>query len=105
MGPVKVLSLALLVLLGLPLVAAAQSGEARAPPCTERGHVVEHLRNLSGERALGRGLADQGVVFELYASGTGSWTLFITTPQGKSCFVASGQAWEPVPEPDLFARR
>lgn len=105
MKPVKVLSLAALVLLGLILAAAAQSKEARAPPCAERGHVIEHLRDLFGERALGRGLADEGVIFELYAGNAGSWTLFITTPQGKSCFVASGQAWEPVPEPDLFARR
>lgn len=105
MKPIKVLSLALLVLLGLILTAAAQSQEARAPPCAERRHVVEHLRKLFGEWALGRGLADDGVIFELYASSTGSWTLFVTTPQGKSCFVASGQAWEPVPEPDLFVRR
>lgn len=106
MKPTKVLSLVVLVLLGLVLAAAAQEKEARAPPpCAERGQVVEHLRKLFGEWALGRGLADEGVVFELYGGSTGSWTLFITTPQGKSCFVASGQAWEPAPQPDLFVRR
>lgn len=101
----KLLSLALLVLAGLILSGAAQSQEPRGPPCAERTQVIEHLRNLFGERPIGRGLADEGVVFEIYASTAGTWTLFITTPQGKSCFVASGEAWEPVPRPDIFAGR
>lgn len=101
----KLLSIILLVLAGLILSGAARSQEARGPPCTDRAQVIEHLRNLYGERPIGRGLSDEGVVFELYAGSSGTWTLFITTPQGKSCFVASGQAWEPVPDPDIFAER
>jgi hypothetical protein len=99
------LSLVLLVLAGLILSGAAQSQEARGPPCADRALVIEQLRGLYGERSIGRGLADEGVLFELYASTSGTWTLFITSPQGKSCFVASGEAWEPVPGPDIFARR
>lgn len=105
MKPAKLLSLILLVMAGLILSGAVQGQEARGPPCTDRTQVIEHLRSLYGERSIGRGLADEGVVFELYAGTSGGWTLFLTTPQGKSCLIASGEAWEPVPDPDLFAER
>jgi hypothetical protein len=87
------------------LSAAAQAQAPRGPPCIDRGQAIAHLQAMFGERVIGRGLAEGGFVLELLASPSGSWTVFATTPQGQSCYVASGQAWEPAPTPDIFAER
>lgn len=102
---IKVLSIAWLALAGFGLAGAALAQAPRGPPCADRTQVLAHLNAIFGERAIGSGLADGGFVFELFASPTGSWTVVATTPQGLSCFVASGQAWEPIPTPDVFAGR
>lgn len=85
--------------------AFAQQPSPRGPPCADRNHVIGQLHETFGERRIGSGLAESGVLFELYVGLTGSWTLLATTPAGRSCFVGAGEAWEPMPEPDLFAAR
>ncbi|CAI0343623.1 conserved hypothetical protein [Hyphomicrobiales bacterium] len=85
--------------------AASQQPNPAEPPCADRNHVVGQLRDGFGERMVGRGLAESGVVFELYVGPAGTWTLLATAPTGKSCLVGSGEAWEPLPEPDVFAAR
>jgi hypothetical protein len=102
---IKLLLIAWLALAGLNLAGAAQAQAPRGPPCADRRQVVAQLNMVFGERLIGSGLADGGFVLELFASRAGSWTVFATTPQGLSCFIASGQAWEPVPSPDVFAGR
>ncbi|HEV7260763.1 MAG TPA: hypothetical protein VGN82_23475 [Bosea sp. (in: a-proteobacteria)] len=102
---IKLLSIIWLALVGLGLSGTAHSQAPRGPPCADRTQVIVQLNTFFGERAVGSGLADGGFVLELFVSRRGTWTLFATTPQGLSCFVASGQAWEPVPAPDIFARR
>lgn len=84
------------------------SAEAQAPvgaPCADRAKVIEHLRELYGERRIGHGLAAGGAVIELFVGVGGSFTLFATTPQGMSCLMATGEAWEPSPQPEHFAGR
>ena len=85
--------------------AFAQQPTPREPPCADRSHVVGQLRDTFGERMIGSGLAESGVLFELYVGPTGSWTLLATNPAGRSCFVGAGEAREPLPEQDLFAAR
>ncbi|HEY5796600.1 MAG TPA: hypothetical protein VIU82_16435 [Bosea sp. (in: a-proteobacteria)] len=102
---IKLLSMAWLFLAALGMAGAAQAQAPRGPPCANRTQVIAQLNMVFGERLIGSGLADGGFVFELFASPRGSWTVFATTPQGLSCFVASGQAWEPLPAPDIFAGR
>ena len=41
-------------------------------------------------------LASNGTVLEVLASNKGSWTIILTKPDGMSCVVASGEAWEQV---------
>lgn len=44
-------------------------------------------------------MGQQGMVMETFASGeTGSWTITVTTPNGMTCLVASGQAFETLAE-------
>lgn len=102
---IKLLSIAWLATIVVGWFCAVQAQAPRGPPCANRTQVIAHLNASFGERAIGSGLADGGFVFELFASRTGSWTVIASTPQGLSCFVASGQAWEPVPVPDIFAGR
>lgn len=89
----------------LQMPALAQDSTPQGPPCAERSHVAEQLRGLFGERLIGSGLAENGVLFELYAGPNGTWTLLTTAPTGTSCLVAAGEAWEPLPEPDAYAAR
>jgi len=48
-----------------------------------------------GEKPVARGLANNGVVIEVLVSDDGkTWTIFMTTPKGISCLLASGHEWE-----------
>lgn len=105
MKPTKLIALILLVLAGLILAAAAQSQAPHDPPCTDRHEAVAQLHTMFGERIIGYGLTASGLIIEIFAASSGSWTIFATTPQGKSCLIASGESWEPRPQPDIFAGR
>lgn len=83
----------------------AQQPAPRGPPCAERSHVAERLHESYSERVVGGGLAESGVLFELYVGPSGSWTLLATTPGGMSCLLGAGEAWEPLPTPESYAGR
>jgi len=89
----------------LAVPAFAQQPSPRGPPCADRDHVAGQLRETFGEHMIGSGLAESGVLFELYVGPTGTWTLLATTPTSKSCLVGAGEAWEPLPDPGMFAAR
>lgn len=99
----KLLSAALS--LEVALLASAAAQVPAGLPCADRAEVVEHLGRIFGERRLGQGLADSGLVIELFAGPQGSFTIFATTPRGRSCLIATGEAWEPPPQEESFAAR
>lgn len=67
--------------------------------CAPREAVVERLANTYGESRQSIGLGEQGMVIETFASSdTGTWTITVTTPNGLTCLVASGQSWEELAE-------
>ncbi|WP_170415023.1 hypothetical protein [Ruegeria atlantica] len=75
------------------MVLAAQQVHARN--CAPRDEVIKRLTESYGETRQGLGIARQGAVMELYASEqSGSWTITVTLPDGITCLVASGQAYE-----------
>ena len=83
---------ALLVATGL---AQAQSAQACAP----RDQVVERLASKYGETRQSMGLGSNNAVMEVFASlDSGSWTITVTTADGLTCLVASGQAFEELAE-------
>jgi hypothetical protein len=48
-----------------------------------------------GETRRSIGIAANNLVMEVFASDTSqSWTITVTTPQGQTCLVASGQGYE-----------
>lgn len=68
------------------------------PVCDERGLVLELLAEKWGEVPAAIGLANGGGLVEVLVSNGGdTWSLIVTTPDGTSCLVATGQAWRPVP--------
>ncbi|MFY2823657.1 hypothetical protein [Ruegeria sp. MALMAid1280] len=82
--------------LGL-MVLAAQQVHART--CAPREDVVKRLAEAYGETRRGIGIARQGTVMEVFASDqTGSWTITVTLPDGMTCLIASGQAYEQMAE-------
>ncbi|WP_170427023.1 hypothetical protein [Ruegeria arenilitoris] len=79
------------------LVLAAQQVHART--CAPRDEVIKRLTETFGETRQGIGIARQGAVMELFASDqSGSWTITVTLPDGITCLVVSGQAYETMAE-------
>ena len=48
------------------------------------------------------GLVSNGSILEVLASKDGSWTISVTRPDGMSCVVAAGEAWEDMHEPAML---
>ncbi len=70
---------------------------ADTPPCAPHDKVAEALQAQYGEAAHAMGLAQDNTVMELYAAPqTGTWTLTATLPNGLTCLVATGKAFEEV---------
>ncbi len=71
---------------------------AEASQCAPREQVVAGLATGFDEVRRGAGLTrsnqGQAQVFELYTSAAGSWTILVTLPDGISCLVTSGEAWQ-----------
>ncbi len=79
---------ALLAAILSPLVALAQS------PCGTREAVLDHLSRNYEEAPVAVGLTAGGGMIELLTDPSGaSWTLIVTSPQGRSCLVTAGEAW------------
>ena len=75
--------------------ADAQNG----PNCAPRDQVLERLAAGFGETRQSMGLGNNNAVIEVFASDqTGTWTITVTKPNGVTCLVASGEAFETQPE-------
>ncbi len=77
--------------------ASAQSAQSAQSVCGDRSTFLESLDASYGEQPIGMGLASNGTMLEIATSGQGSWTILVTRPDGVSCVVATGEAWERLP--------
>lgn len=84
--------LALSALIGISAVVPALAQTPQA--CGPRKTVVEQLGREYAEVPVNRGITSEGALIELLASPSGSWTLLISLPNGKSCLAAAGESWE-----------
>ncbi len=92
---VKLTMLSAGILLGAATMVKAQG----AQNCAPRDLVVERLADKYGETRQSMGLGANNNMMEVFASlETGSWTITVTTAQGVTCLVASGQAFEELAE-------
>lgn len=88
----KSASLGLLTTMAFGGMALAQ---AASSPCADRDKVVQRLTTNYGETVQGMGLGANNGVMEVFASEeTGTWTITVTMPNGQTCLIASGQAYE-----------
>jgi hypothetical protein len=65
-----------------------------APQCGPRESVVAQLADKYGEARTGMGMAGTAGVVELFVSDAGSWTVTVSTPDGRTCLLAFGTGWE-----------
>jgi hypothetical protein len=72
-----------------------QQGPAGAV-CGERGKFLTHLGKNYRESPTAMGVTASGRVIEVLTSNDGTWTIIMTHPNGLTCMVATGQAWENV---------
>lgn len=85
--------------LGLMALAAQQVNASENRNCGPRPVVLERLTNGYGETRQSIGLGANNAVVEVFASvETGSWTITVTMPNGMTCLVAAGQAFETLTE-------
>ncbi len=81
------------------MILATGHAFAQQRQCADRARVIERLGSVYGESRQSIGLAANNAVVEVFASiETGTWTITVTTPQGMTCLVASGQSFEATPE-------
>ena len=78
-------------LVGVSTLAHAQS------VCDQRAKFVTELAQKFLEAPVAFGLTSTGQVIEVLASGTGSWTMIITSTDGTSCALAAGESWAKLP--------
>ena len=68
--------------------------------CAERSVVLNELTTKYQETRRALGIAANTAVMEMFASSqTGTWTMTITTPDGTTCLVASGNGFEGAADP------
>ncbi|MEL6978515.1 MAG: hypothetical protein AAGM38_07555 [Pseudomonadota bacterium] len=73
-----------------PGAAVRIQNEATVIACGERAQLAQLLESRYGERFSGATYeAEQGKL-ELFVAHTGSWTMLLTFPTGRSCPVATG---------------
>ncbi len=85
--------------LGLMVLAAEQVTAQNARNCGPREMVLQRLAEGFGETRQSMGLGANNAVIEVFASDeSGSWTITVTMPNGMTCLVASGQAYEALAE-------
>ena len=65
--------------------------------CDQRAKFVTELAKKYLEAPIAFGLTSTGQVIEVLASGTGSWTMIITSTDGTSCALAAGESWAKLP--------
>ncbi len=62
--------------------------------CGERAKFIETLAKQHQEAPTSIGMTSNGQIIEVLTSAKGTWSILITSPQGKTCLVATGDAWE-----------
>ena len=81
------------------LILATQHAFA-ANNCAERSVVLAELGSKYSESRRAMGIAGDTVMMELFASAdNGTWTITVTTPDGTTCLVASGDQFQVLSDP------
>ncbi len=67
-------------------------------PCDQRDKIVEWLAVKHKEAPIAAGVSSNGRLIEVLSTHDGdTWTVMVTSPDGNSCVIASGQGWRAKP--------
>ena len=84
------------LLLGARGQVQAQTIDPQAP-CGSHAEISGKLADRFAEATIGIGLTSRGNVVEIFTSSDGkTWSIVMTRPDGTSCLMASGSAWEAI---------
>ena len=74
-----------------------QARAAQTPACDVRQKVVDHLAQKYNEATVAVGVTNGGGLVEVLSSGDGqTWTIVVSSPNGVTCLLATGEGWRPV---------
>ena len=91
----RTLKLSAAALIGLGASAALDTADASM--CDSRERMTSLLESRYKEAPIAIGVVSDRGVMEVYvSSGSGTWSIVVTTPQGKTCIIAAGQNFEEV---------
>lgn len=77
------------------ILAVGIAGSASAQTiCGKRDTFLAQLAKSHQEAPIAVGLLGNGSVIEVLTSENGSWTMLVTDPNGATCVLAAGEAWE-----------
>ena len=76
------------------LIALAPVTSHASTQCAPHDAAVVHLADKFKETRRMVGLDANGNMFEIFASDNGTWSAVLTTPDGISCMVGSGDNYE-----------
>lgn len=88
----KLILATLAALLALP--AAAQM------PCMARADLLKIINDKYGESVRMSGIVGTSSLIEVWGADGGSWTITSTNPNGVTCIVSAGRAFEVITAPD-----
>lgn len=95
-----VIALACLIALGLLAAEFARPAHAQAARCGPFDQVLSALAEKYAEAPRGRGAVPGGQGILLFRTEDGAtWTLVGVRPDGLTCMLAAGEAWEDLPAP------
>ena len=84
-------------LIAAALIATCWSTARAQPnrvPCELRSKLIERLAATYKETSVATGLAHDGKLVEVLTNAGGeTWSIIVTSPQGVSCLVATGEDW------------
>ena len=65
-------------------------------PCGERATFLEYLRTRHEEVPRGVGVLQDGRALEIVRGASGSFSILMTMPDGKTCLILSGEGWQEI---------
>ena len=85
------------------LLAASQMAPVSAAAagwiCGDRSEIASSLSNRFSEEPRSLGVDADGGILEVFVSETGSWTIIVTNPRGRTCVLTAGENWETMAPP------
>ena len=68
---------------------------AAQQPCDQRDNVLGLLAERYRELPIAVGVTSEGSLVEVLTDAKGgTWTIIVTSPEGLSCLVLSGEGWQ-----------